>query len=84
MAFIFIFRFAETSILFLCGHRPIDLWQIYWECLKFPWFRKLKEKSEKWWSKSNGKTSESIYIGGGTPSRLSIPEISKLLSSKDV
>ena len=31
--------------------------------------------------KNNGhKLLESIYVGGGTPSRLSIPELSKLLS----
>ena len=42
---------------------------------------KAKSQKESGGQKSNGKKLlESIYIGGGTPSRLSIPEISKLLS----
>ena len=33
------------------------------------------------WQKSNEKKLlESIYVGGGTPSRLCIPELSNLLS----
>ena len=42
---------------------------------------KAKSQKESGGQQSNGKKLlESIYIGGGTPSRLSIPEISKLLS----
>ena len=43
----------------------------------------IKGKSQKdsEMQKINGhKLLESIYVGGGTPSRLSIPELSKLLS----
>ena len=40
-----------------------------------------KNKKESETHKSNGeKLLESIYVGGGTPSRLSIPELSNLLS----
>ncbi|SVE06282.1 uncharacterized protein METZ01_LOCUS459136, partial [marine metagenome] len=42
---------------------------------------KGKNQKESELQKCNGhKLLESIYVGGGTPSRLSIPELSKLLS----
>ena len=42
---------------------------------------KGKNQKDSELQKSNGhKLLESIYVGGGTPSRLSIPELSKLLS----